>query len=969
MVSRGWVLTIGVLFHLIYLRSIFDIYFKSPVVSVEEQHGSSLDDPAILHEEGASPADRLFLIVGDGLRADKLFENPQLAPFLHDKAINSGRWGISHTRVPTESRPGHVALIAGLYEDVSAVTTGWKLNPINFDSVFNQSRKTWAWGSPDILPMFREGATIKENVICEMYDSEEEDFTEDSDKLDTWVFEHVDALFAKAKDDEALARDLRAPKSVFFLHLLGLDTAGHAHRPYSKEYLNNIAVVDNGIAQLMKTLEGSWSQQEMERTTFLFTADHGMSDWGSHGDGHPDNTRTPYIAWGSGVRKPSPYDPLVVSASLKTHHTAHERLNWSVEQNSRVDVAQADLAAFMSYSVNIPFPKNNVGLVPTELLTADEQSKAVAIFQNARQIHAQYSSKAELKARMLHYSNMIHYTFDKDYYTTGMTHIRNRDWPELSAMSQDWIHESLKGMRYLQKYDWLFLRTIISLGYLGWMLFALIFVIKSYVIPYTGHYQALAKEKQIELLMGQKIVPGSATRNANGHPTYLPPAVDPNVTSSSTIVDASFGALAVGVLAYLLEKSSPLSYYAYAAFPVYFWYKIIQEIPAITSSLRTVTTTSKRAWPAALGLALLGVVIIQGVVNAYAHRQIISIMWPLASVTPFLYPGASSSVQKTAWVMLCTAMSTFTSLPTVQTEDIRFVVLGGALMALIGLAYILLRGGSFTLGAQVGLVALTTMVTKESSQSLADKQGLPLGCQVLGWTCLVSSLLLPLCHRLERKPGETINYQQRLIILFLTFAPTFVILSVSYEGLFYLVFWALLVTWMHLESGIADSLAHDSKVVHTTYPSSESGHRGLQFSDARVALYFFFLIQAAFFGTGNIASVSSFSLDSVYRLIPIFSPFAMGLLLLFKLLVPFAVISATLGLLNRKLKVAPSAIFMTVLTFCDILTLNFFWMVRDEGSWLEIGSSISAFVIGGLLILFVICLEKVSEWMVGDVVM
>ena len=88
---------------------------------------------------------------------------------------------------------------------------------------------------------------------------------------------------------------------------------------------------------------------------------------------------------------------------------------------------------------------------------------------------------------------------------------------------------------------------------------------------------------------------------------------------------------------------------------------------------------------------------------------------------------------------------------------------------------------------------------------------------------------------------------------------------------------------------------------------------------------------------------------------------------MFKLIIPFAVISANLGILNRRLGVAPSSLFMLVMAISDVLTMNFFWLVRDEGSWLDIGTSISHFFIANLLCLFVAGLEFVSEVFVSGV--
>lgn len=253
----------GIILHLILISSIFDIYFTSPII-----HGMSPQKCNI-----KAPAKRLVLVVADGLRQESLygpdisnsshFEN--MAPFLRYViqtlvltlcktsnffsslvASKQASWGISHTRVPTESRPGHVAITAGFYEDPSAIAKGWKENPVDFDSVFNQSYHTWAWGSPDIVPMFSKCMLrplvfffhcpikiLAPNVRSYSYSPEEEDFSGkmSTSLLDVWVFDKLTKFFSDPHVDKL---NVRNHQVIFFLHLLGLDSAGHTHKPYSK---------------------------------------------------------------------------------------------------------------------------------------------------------------------------------------------------------------------------------------------------------------------------------------------------------------------------------------------------------------------------------------------------------------------------------------------------------------------------------------------------------------------------------------------------------------------------------------------------------------------------------------------------------------------------------------------------------------------------------------------------------------
>src|SRR6266576_283930 len=137
--------------------------------------------------------------------------------------------------------------------------------------------------------------------------------------------------------------------------------------------MNNIRVVDDIVRQTEQLMSEFYRDEE---TSYVFTADHGMSKIGNHGDGgigfplslvqtpciqfrlpDPDNTRTPLVAWGAGIRSPI--------RNPTPHQIPDEHsVPWELSHIVRRDVEQADVAALMSALLGTHWPVNSVGVLP-----------------------------------------------------------------------------------------------------------------------------------------------------------------------------------------------------------------------------------------------------------------------------------------------------------------------------------------------------------------------------------------------------------------------------------------------------------------------------------------------------------------------------------------------------------------------------------------------------------------------------
>ncbi|XP_025833864.1 GPI ethanolamine phosphate transferase 1-like [Agrilus planipennis] len=137
-------LLLTVVVHILVFLTVVDIYLTIPSEDGMKHYKAKIDDP---------PAKRLVFILVDDLQTSSLYtmNMSSATPYLYSVTKNRASWGVAHTQAPTESKPGHVSLLSGMYVNPIEILKIWKGEALKFDTVLSQSKKSIIFGTSEFI--------------------------------------------------------------------------------------------------------------------------------------------------------------------------------------------------------------------------------------------------------------------------------------------------------------------------------------------------------------------------------------------------------------------------------------------------------------------------------------------------------------------------------------------------------------------------------------------------------------------------------------------------------------------------------------------------------------------------------------------------------------------------------------------------------------------------------------------------
>ncbi|KAL4234335.1 hypothetical protein ACF0H5_005986 [Mactra antiquata] len=594
----------------------------------------------------------------------------------------------------------------------------------------------------------------------------------------------------------------------------------------------------------------------------------------------------------------------------------------------------------MAAVIGVNFPMNSVGILPHDFLGLPDSVIAEMMYANTRQILTQYEVKLEMK-KSTTLSIMFRPFSDltPSKMEGALRHIRNLiqsgNYQAAITECKTLMQIGLDGMNYYQTYDRLFLGGSIFCGYTGWMMYVLTLILEI-------HSGIVRRRVKLDYK---------------------------NQTVSDNTIISIFACIGLVIIALLFVQSLPWTNYLYCLIPVMLWLSVCLRFDILMQAYRyMLDMKNMKEFIIVVITTLLGLEIL---VVGFFHREMFSVGLVLMAILPWISSKDNNSKKQTMmWSLSCLLVSIFPLLPVVVGKrDLVCVQVGGVAVVFVTVYHHVTRlrnqRDRSTIDDAIFIFQIICAIISTIFSGYIVSVGMLLWQHGISWCILVCSFIVPLMSRS--------SILCRLNSIFISFSSPFILLSISYEIIFFVVLGILLYNWLLTECSQYCHLSKSSKVKQKLLEnidfnpstkgisSSSSSQKYLVISDIQRAFYFIFIILTAFFGTGNIASINSFDPASVLCFVSVFKPFIMGSLLLFKIVIPFLLVTCVLQAIRVVCQVPVQGLFMIILLMSDCMALNFFFLVQDYGSWLDIGSSISHYVIVMCMIIFIMLLYVLSH--------
>ena len=200
----------------------------------------------------------------------------------------------------------------------------------------------------------------------------------------------------------------------------------------------------------------------------------------------------------------------------------------------------------------------------------------------------------------------------------------------------------------------------------------------------------------------------------------------------------------------------------------------------------------------------------------------------------------------------------------------------------------------------------------------------------LSWIITILSLI----------PYPVVNYKNNNLIsqIFLWGFPLYILLTISYEGIFLIIFYNYLQLWIEIEK-------------------MKKIEKNNKFSLFDIFIYSF-LIYSSFFSIGGCENINC----SLYRLIYYYLSFPIlkYALLSYKIMFPILLVTASFFEICKKKNISIFDSLILLIALMGFMSLKFFFEIRESGSFKEIGMSIAIYIISiavpyTQILFFIIC--------------